>query len=156
MLETIRLAFARSASAGQDQRDSGLPHALGNVQANAVIWARTAEGKKARGSRALSVFDRPGRAPAPAPSTHSPVMTPDASGNSMVRPIGMFISRYQNFGSHHFLMRSFEAACHLLKFFIASGCQRNTGLWLWTTRHKVPSSWSDYKTFAFQKLGQNL
>ena len=156
MSETIRLALARSARAWHDQRDSGLPHVLGNVQASAVIWARTVEGKKARGSRAIPVLDRPSRAPALAPSAYRSVVTPDAAGNSMIRPIGMVMSRYQNLGPHHFFMRSFEAARHLLKFFIGFGCQRYANFWLWTTRHRIPSSRSQYKTFAFKKLGQNL
>src|SRR5579859_7833018 len=79
MREAMRLVFTRSASAWQDQRESGLPHALGRVQASAVIWARTAEGKKARGSRALPVLDGPVGAPTLTPVAHGSGRAPHES-----------------------------------------------------------------------------
>src|SRR5437879_2475950 len=101
MSETIRLALASSASAWQDQRDSGFPHAFGNVQASAVIWARTCEGKKARGSRALPVNDGPGHAPSLAPVAHGTGGTSNGTGDLFVAPVRVIVSGHEHLGTHH-------------------------------------------------------
>lgn len=100
MFETIRLAFASSANARQDQRDSGFPHALGSVQARAVIWARTLEGKKARGSRAFPVLNGPVNAPALAPVAHGTGCASHSSGNALVRPLRMVMGGHEHLGAH--------------------------------------------------------
>ena len=157
MPETIRLALASSASAWQDQREKGFPHVLGSVQASAVIWARTLEGKKARGSRAFPVMDGPGHAPTLAPSAHCSVGASHHTSDLFVAPVRVLKSGNQNFGTHHRDMRCFEQSSDPFEFFIRFGRQCHPNLGAWPSRHTVvPPRVPKYIKLAVRKPGQNL
>ena len=157
MRETMCLALASSASAGPDQREKGFPHALGSVQASAVIWARTLEGKKARGSRALLIPDGSGHAPPLAPSAHRSVGASHDTSDVFIAPVRMLKSGDQNFGPHHRDMGRFEQPSNPFEFFISVGRQCHPNFGTWSSRHTVvPPRVPRYIKLAVRKPGQNL
>ncbi len=159
MREAIRLVFARSANAWQDQRESGFPHALGSVQASAVICARTAEGKKARGSRAFPVLDGPVGAPTLTPVAHGSGRTSHESGDAFVGPVWMVMGGHQDFRADDLDVGRIPKPRDGNQFGIVGSFQIDLVHRLGSARHRGSSSLWTQRTKRFswtQKPGTNL
>ena len=104
MAGTRRLAIAERTSSAADQRESGRPDSRGNVQARAVIRARTAEGKKARGAGPLRFCQRLSSTPSLAPFLDSAHRRPHPPGNLGVVPLRVFVGGEDDLGPHHAAM----------------------------------------------------
>lgn len=115
MRETIPRSLAVWASSAEDQRESGLPDSCGSVQANAVIWARTVEGKKARGARTWR-FCKDGTVPARrSPFADGRDVTPHLTGNRGVVPRGVLISQNEDLRPHHLEVGRLAQTSEVLK-----------------------------------------
>ena len=159
MSETMRLPLASSANAWQDQRESGFPHALGNVQASAVIRARTVEGKKARGSRALPIFDRPGSPPPLTPMAHGSGRAAHESSNAFVGPVRMVMGGHQYFRTNDLDVGRVPKPRDRNQFDIAGSFQIDPVYRSGSPRHRRNSSLWAQRTKRFswtQKPGTNL
>ena len=101
MLKTTFRLTASWANSEEDHRDRGLPDSVGRVQASAVIWARWAEGKKARATRSRGLLNAGHFFPAPAPHPHGSVGATHLTGDRPIVPVGMFIGQHDDLGSNH-------------------------------------------------------
>lgn len=136
MFLTIPFSFATLANSVEDQSDKGLSNSRGSVQARAVTWALSVEGKKTRCSRTFRTFDGAFLPPAAPPFLYCPKCATYCSGNLMAGPIRMFIGGNNDFCSNNFGMRRFEKSSDVFKFFIFFCSQFDFVSGFGSTRHR--------------------
>ena len=126
MCEAMPRWSASFASSAEDQRDKGLPDSTGRVQARAVIWARWAEGKKARDPGPRPVGEGGHLLPAAAPGSNRPIGASHVLGDRAIVPVRMFVGQQDALRTYHLRMTdSCPRASHALKLFVCLIRKRN-------------------------------
>jgi hypothetical protein len=136
MAGTRRVAIAERTISAADQRESGRPDSRGNVQARAVIWALTVEGKKARRPRPLRFGQRSGGPPPLAPFLNRAHCCPQLPGNLGVVPVRVCVGGEDDLGPQDTTVAGRFAETHkvpqVLEFFKG---ERNRLRWLGSSGH---------------------
>lgn len=136
MLEAIPRWTASLANSEEDQRDSGLPDSTGRVHASAVIWARWAEGKKARSTRPRGFFHVRTLSTGCPPLPNGGDIAATLPSNGDVVPPRMLIRQYKDLGPYNLSMGCLAQTGDVLKVSVFLCGQSDDVLRLGPSSHK--------------------
>ena len=115
MRERIPRLAASAANSEEDQRESGRPDSAGRVQASAVIWARWAEGKKARAARAWGFIHAGSFSAGCSPLPNGGDIAAAFPSQGDVVPVRVFIRQNQDFCPDYLSMGCLAQTGDMLK-----------------------------------------